>query len=108
MHPLGCVNFYGANPSTFPDTEVMVFCQNNLKLNIDQIISDGFGAKSKDHGISFIETGTSAWVAIFSNANYDGHSYVIPPWQAVFLNDLPMGDGTANSFFLNDLIRGSE
>jgi hypothetical protein len=94
-----CANLYGGDPIQFPETEVIVVC-NNKNLLYNQLSKFQLGHNSVSHGISYVETGANIWVTLFEENHYKGNTYVIPPKQTIWLEDTPLG--TSQTIKWND------
>ena len=51
----GCINIYGSDYRTYPNTDALVLCET-AQLLTDQIDDFGFAPWDRNHGISFVET----------------------------------------------------
>jgi len=51
----GCVNIYGSDFHQYPNTDVLVVCENT-PLTSAIIDSEGFAPHDENHGITYIET----------------------------------------------------
>ena len=70
-----------------------------MEAQIDNI---GFSHDSPNHGISYVETGDSATVTLYTDNNYGGASLVIQPNSKVWLQEVPIS-GWGNTMW-NDKV----
>jgi len=79
-----CANLYGSDWHTFPDTDAVVIC-DNMELATSDLIKYGLGKDSRNHGLSYIETGPRASVIIYENEDFTGHTYIVHQDSTVWL-----------------------
>jgi len=88
----GCANFYGSRYEEFPDTKSFQVCADSLinKVSLDR---KGLHGDSENHGISYVETGYSTWVSLFSEDDYKGESIILLPLTKTWLWETKMENG---------------
>jgi len=85
-------NILGSDYHLFPHTDAVVICKP-ISFETADLIKFGLGKGSVNHGVSYIETGPSVYVTLYTNNDLTGSAYHIDPKSSVALSKIPINGG---------------